>query len=154
MPFVLIFLGLLFTVSGVRNTQGDLYDLLKNDFSGQNSFVYWVLAIVGIGSLGYVPALKSFSSWLLALIFTVMLLAEEKRNGAGGFFGNFQNAVKQGLAAQPTPASGLNPSSVGGATSPPFASKGPFESLSDPQSVLNMVTGNDGALIHGIFGNQ
>lgn len=107
MPFALIFIGLLFTIAGVRNTQSDfegnpgLYTLLREDFGGKDSFAFWVVAVVAVGSIGYVTRLKSFSNWLLALIFIAMLLAEENKNGSGGFFAKFTSALNMGVENQP-----------------------------------------------------
>ena len=92
-----MFIGLLLTTAGVRNTQSDLYSLLKGDFTGNGNFSFWVISIIAIGSLGYVKELKQFSNYFLVLIFTSMLLAEEKANGGGGFFAKINDALKLGL---------------------------------------------------------
>lgn len=158
MPFVLIFIGLLLTVAGVRNTQSDfngepgLFTLIKGDFSGSNSFSNWVIGVTAVGSLGYVKELQKFSNYFLALIFLVLLLAEEKQNGTGGFFGQINKAIKTGLNQTPTPVdSGVNTASVTGATMPGV--QGSSRALSKAD-ILSQVTGNDSALIHSIFGGQ
>lgn len=106
MPFALIFAGLLLTVAGVRGTHTDnggqqgLYSLLKNDFIGQGSYTYWVIAILAIGSLGYIEPLRVPSRYMLALVVIVLILAQEKA-GAGGFFAKFQSGLKDITGAQP-----------------------------------------------------
>lgn len=112
MPFALILAGLLLTVAGVRNTQGELFGLVKSDFSGPGSFIYWLLAIVAIGSLGYVKALRPLSHWFLGLLLLVLLLAQENAGGGGGFFSKFQTAIK-GLGQKKQEAA-----TVTGATGP------------------------------------
>lgn len=166
MPFVLIFIGLLLTVAGVRNTQSDyngqpgLFTLLKGDFSGNNSFSNWVVGVVAVGSLGYVKELQKFSNYFLALIFLVLLLAEENANGGGGFFGQFNKAIKRGLTQTPTPPeSGINTASVTGATIPEATPgvKPNTRALSGAnpvQGILDQVTGSDPNLIASIFGGS
>lgn len=93
MPFTFIIAGLVLVIAGVRGTSDDLVTLVKGDFTGDNNFVYWVLAILVIGGVGYIPSLKSFSRAFLALVLIVLILAEGKQGN--GFFTEFESAVKQ-----------------------------------------------------------
>lgn len=79
--------------SGVRGTSNNLLTLLKGDLTGSNNFIYWIISILVIGALGYIKDLQSFSRALLVLVIVVLVLNEDKQNGTGGFFTNFQNAV-------------------------------------------------------------
>lgn len=102
MSYVLIAIGVLLTVAGVRNTQDELYSLIQNDFSGPNSFIYWLAAIALIGGIGYIPTVKPFSNALLILVLIVLVL----RQGTGFF-----DQLKASLAAstaQPAQATGTN----------------------------------------------
>lgn len=87
MPFALLIVGLVLVVSSVRNTvtQGDpnLVGMLKSDFTGQNNFSYWLISILIIGALGYIPAFRSLSRAFLALVVIVLLISH------GGFFSQF-----------------------------------------------------------------
>lgn len=151
MPFALIFIGLMLTIAGVRNTQADLYALIKDDFTGEGNFAYWVLAIIAVGSLGYVKPLKTFANWFLALLFVSLLFANENKSGTGGFFAKLQGALKNGLSKNTVSAdSGVSTKSVGGATDN-SGIKGNIEALSDPQAILNSVTGSDKSLITSLF---
>lgn len=94
MPFVFIIAGIVLLVSGVRGSSTDLVTLLKGDLSGSNNFVYWILSILLIGALGYVDDLKGLSRAFLVLVIVVLVLNEDKSNGTGGFFTNFNSAVK------------------------------------------------------------
>lgn len=88
MALSLIVIGLLLIVSGVQNTQGDLYALLKEDFTGPNNFFQWMIALALIGAIGFLPKMKGFSTMLLALV----LLAIFLKRGVG-FFDQLQNAM-------------------------------------------------------------
>jgi len=88
MPFALIFVGIVMTVAGVRGTEQQLFKLLKGDFTGQNSYLYWVLAIMVVGALGYIPSLRPVSRAFLALIIVVLFL-----HSGSGFFTKFQSAI-------------------------------------------------------------
>lgn len=92
MPFVFIVVGIVMIISGVRGKSQDLTTLVKGDLTGKNNFIYWIISIMVIGGLGYIKDLQTFSRALLALVIVVLILAEEK-NGNGGFFTQFQNAV-------------------------------------------------------------
>lgn len=98
MPFVLIFLGLLLTVAGIRNKQGDLYTLIGGDFTGTNNYAYWALSVVAVGSLGYIDQLKQFATALLGLLLVVLVL---KKNT--GFFSKFTSAINTTFSTAPAP---------------------------------------------------
>lgn len=91
MGFALIGFGLLLTIAGARNSQDHLFSLLWGDFTGKDSFLYWVAAIGAIGGIGYVQALRPLSHAFLALIFVVFVLAEHKKGHS--FFADLQAAL-------------------------------------------------------------
>ncbi len=95
MPYALVLFGLLLTIAGARNTQGDLFTLLKGDFTGNRSFIWWTISIIGIGSLGYIPATKKLANTFLALVFVVLILSNK------GVFAQFISAIKSGPSAGP-----------------------------------------------------
>ena len=95
MPFVFAVVGIVFLIAGVRGTSDELTELLKGDVTGQNNFVYWILAIGVLGSLGYVDTLRPFSRALLVLVLVVLVLTEGKQTGGGGLFQKFTQAVHQ-----------------------------------------------------------
>jgi hypothetical protein len=101
-PFVLIAFGLILSVAGARGTQSNLFTLLKGDFTGNQSFIWWFLSILGIGALGYIKDLRAFSNAFLALVLVVLILAQNK-NG-NNLFSNFINAIKSGTGGAATPA--------------------------------------------------
>jgi hypothetical protein len=90
MPFALIIVGAAFLVAGVRNKQDDLFRLVRNDFTGPNNFIFWVISILAIGAVGYIPKLKPISDGFLALVILVLILARgNPSNVGGGFFQQF-----------------------------------------------------------------
>jgi hypothetical protein len=98
MPFVLLIIGELLVVTGIQGTQSEFYSLLEGDFTGNNSFIYWLVAIALIGALGYVPGLKSFSNAFLLLVLVVLVLHQNPST----LFSNLTGALKTSTQAPPT----------------------------------------------------
>jgi hypothetical protein len=95
MPFALVTVGIVLMVASMRNTQDQLFTLVKGDFTGPNNFVYWFVSILLIGAIGYIPKAKPFSVAMLALVIIVLVLARGNPSGAsGGFFQQFTQALK------------------------------------------------------------
>ena len=92
MPFALLLLGMLAFVSAYKNTLPQLGALLKSDFSGPANFLYWIVALVIIGSLGNFAPFRASSKMLLLLILVVMILANDKATGQS-FFAKFVGAL-------------------------------------------------------------
>ena len=106
MPFAFIILGSVFLVSGVRGTGKQLITLIKGDFTGANNFAYWLLSILVIGAIGYVPELKPISRGFMALVILVLFLKNGDTQGAGGGF--FEQFQKQAFGSLPTTVSSSN----------------------------------------------
>lgn len=71
MPLALIVIGGIILLVAVRNTHADLGKLLVEDFTGSEGavgFFVWLGALAFVGALGWVPALKTPSRILLAII--------------------------------------------------------------------------------------
>lgn len=96
MPFLLIVLGALFLVLGYQGTQAQFFALLKSDFTGPGNFWYWLVAIVMVGGLGYIPGLQGLSRAFLLLILVALFL----KNGTG-FFAQLNQSVAATGSAQP-----------------------------------------------------
>lgn len=101
MPFLFIVAGLVMIISAVKGTQNDLLTLLKADVTGKNNFVYWMLAILGIGAVGYVRELKPLATSLLVLVVIVLFLDSK------GVFTEFVSAINSTQTAQPANAQKL-----------------------------------------------
>ena len=87
MPFAFIIVGTMLVVSGVKGTSNDLFALVKGDFTGQHTFIYWAMSILILGSLGYIDELRPLSRAFLVLVLVVLILAN------GGFFQLFNQAI-------------------------------------------------------------
>jgi hypothetical protein len=83
MPIAFLIIGSVLIIAGVRDTAGDLWTLIQGDFTGDKSYIRWVVAILIIGSLGYVESIKPASRAFLALMLLVLFLSN------GGFFNKF-----------------------------------------------------------------
>ena len=115
MPYALLFIGTVLIVAGIRNTQGQLGKLLVSDFTGAGNFIYWIIAIIVIGSIGYIQGFEKFSRAFMTLIIVGLLLSNQ------GFFTQFLSAIQSGTA-QPAPKTdeslgGSSSSSSGGSSS-------------------------------------
>lgn len=117
MPFALLIIGIVLLTTAIRGTQDTLFGLVKNDFTGQNNFIYWTVSILIIGSLGYVPKLKSFSVAFLGLVIIVLVLTKGNPNGiGGGFFNQFTAQLK---STQTAPATETGSTGASGSSSLP-----------------------------------
>ena len=102
MAFALLIIGAILLVSAARGTTDGpdgLFTLLRGDFTGQGNFIYWFVAILLIGMLGYIPKVKPISVAFLALVVLVLFLSRgDPSKAGGGFFEKFT----QGLAKTTT----------------------------------------------------
>ena len=90
MSYALIVIGLALTIAGVRGTHDDLLALIRGDLTGDNSFLWWLVAVGAVGALGYIPAMKGVSHAFLALILVVLVLSNR------GIFEQFTAAIQGG----------------------------------------------------------
>jgi hypothetical protein len=104
MPLILLVIGALFLVLGYQGTQTEFFQLLKTDFTGQNNFWVWVLAIIAVGSMGYIPKMTGLSRAFLFLIFLVFIL----KNGPS-FMAQLNGTVSSTGATQQSPLAGALP---------------------------------------------
>ena len=116
MAYVLVALGLMLTIAGVRDKQGDLFELIQGDFTGPNSFIYWLFAVAIIGGIGYVPGFKDFSRAFLGLLLLVFIL-----NQGTGLFDRLKAGLTETTApAQPEPESILEKTGLNTFTDDPL----------------------------------
>lgn len=98
MPLFFIGSGLVLILTGIKGDPSKLWTLVTGEFSGPNNFVYWLLSILILGSLGYVESLKSVSRLFIALVVIVLLLDNR------GFFAQFQSFVNSSQNPKPATA--------------------------------------------------
>lgn len=89
MPLLFIGTGLVLILTGLRGNAAQLYALIANDFTGPNNFIYWLFAMLILGSLGYIKGLEQFSKLFLILVLIVLFLDNR------GFFAQFQAFLNQ-----------------------------------------------------------
>ena len=98
MPFALLIIGAVLLVAAVRGkTDGPdgLFALVSGDFSGPGSFIYWMVAILIIGAIGYIPKVKPVSVAFLGLLILVLFLAKgDPARAGGGFFEKFTQGLQ------------------------------------------------------------
>lgn len=102
MPFAIIAIGLMLFFVAINGTYKQFGAQLYKDLfgsSGSVGFIYWVLAIVIVGMLGYIPGLQKPANAFLGLIVLGVLLANQ------GLFAKFEDAITSG----PTKVSGATP---------------------------------------------
>ena len=139
MAFVFLLVGLVLVVSAARDTQDQLSTLVKGDFTtttGKPGFLYWILAVMAVGAVGYIPKLEKFSNAALALVVLALFLNKNNR----GFFSQFQ----QQLAAGTQPQAAATPSTLGSTDSGTATSNGTgnsFNSIIPQLPILNGLTG-------------
>lgn len=100
MPYALILIGAIMLVAGIRNTHGDLWELVKGDFRG--GFLMWVAAIAVVGGIGYVPKLKPLSVSFMTLLLLVLLLSNS------GVFARLQSFIQSGAGLGPKKTTGAD----------------------------------------------
>lgn len=105
MPLLFIGTGLILVLTGLKGDGGKLWGLVQGDFVGPNNFVYWMVAMLVLGALGYIPALEKLSRLFVILVVVVLLLDNK------GFFAQLQAFINSGSAA-----SGTSSATSGGAS--------------------------------------
>lgn len=110
MPFVLLIAGEMLLVSGIQGTQDDLFNLLRGDFTGKNSFIYWIAAIFLIGGIGYIPGMQKFSHAFLVLVLIVLIIGAQNNSN---IFQQITNALG-GTTANVGPVNTANDNGDGG----------------------------------------
>jgi hypothetical protein len=96
MPLILILIGVYCIVVAGNDNGEALQQQIVNDFTGSNNFLEWMLALLLIGALGFVPKLKPFADTFLALIIVAIFLSK-----GTGFFAQLTKAFTS-TSANPT----------------------------------------------------
>lgn len=132
MPFALLIVGAVLLASAVKNTQGELFDLVSKDFTGENNFFFWMVSILAIGAVGYIPKLKGLSTAFVTLVVIVLVLTKGNPKLAGGGF--FEQFTKQ-LGSTTTVT--VSPNATEG--KPLEKVQGPVIDLSLPENMFNVI---------------
>ena len=80
MPIILMFIGIVFILSGVKGTEGDVLNEFKTSLIGnpevanEPGFWKWAVAMFVIGATGYYKPIRPVTISFLILIFVVLML--------------------------------------------------------------------------------
>lgn len=99
MPLVFLIVGVMFIVLARNGTQGDFEQLLKSEFTGAQSFLVWVSALVILGLIGFFRPVRPITDAMIGLIVLVLIL--QNRN----VFAQFNAAIRNPTA----PATSTDP---------------------------------------------
>src|ERR1700751_1344083 len=112
MPLFFGAIGIVLIICAVNNTLSNgtdgLVDLVRGDFTGQNGFLVWLIALLVAGAIGYIPKFKPGSYAFIMLIFLVIVLANQKADGGGGAFVNLFNAFLHPVSGTPESVVNVN----------------------------------------------
>lgn len=114
MPFILILAGTVLLIAAVRGPSCGqipchqlLFYLIAKDFTGPNNFIFWLVSILIIGALGYIPRLKPLSDGFLLLVLIGLLV---RKNGQGqSFIKAFEAQIGSTQTAKPAVTAGTSP---------------------------------------------
>lgn len=87
-PIILIIIGVVLIVSGVRGKSGDVGKILADDFSGGSSFTYWIIAVILVGIVASFSQSRKLGTAFFSLMLVVLFLSN------GGFFAKFQSQIR------------------------------------------------------------
>lgn len=95
MPIFVLLIGIVLIVSAWRGTQEKLRELLVGDFTGQNSYLMWVGALLIVYLVSKVEPSGKVGKGLVVLVILTLVL----RSGSG-FFDQLSSQLKQ-IQTQP-----------------------------------------------------
>lgn len=148
MPIALLIVGALLIIVAFQNTMGELARQLGADIPG---YFKWLVAIVAILVLGYVPQLRTASRVLLGLVVLVVVLTNYRQMIAGFKAFASSSGAPQGTTP-PDPASSFTSSPAGPLPSPAAVSGGASSSTSSPSSPAAIAGNATGGMTGGGVG--
>lgn len=93
MALALLTIGILMVIVGFQDTYKAFGQQLGKDFTGNQSFLIWIAAIMIVGSIGYVKQLQGFSRAFMGLIVLAIFLSNSKGQD---LFASFASQLKSG----------------------------------------------------------
>lgn len=81
MVAIIIAIGLMLASVGVRGKSDEFFALVKNDFSGQGSFIPWIVSLGFLYAIGFIPGFRPVSRGLTVLVLVTLFL----KRGTGFF---------------------------------------------------------------------
>lgn len=80
MAWPVLIIGLVLVIAGFRGQTDEFVSTVREDFTGQPNFLYWVAAVFAIGALGAIKPLRPVSDGFFVLILVALILSNR------GFF--------------------------------------------------------------------
>lgn len=80
MAWALLIFGVIAIMAAWKNRTDELFQVLKDNFTGQSSFVVWIIAIIFIAIIGVNKTLRPITDAFLTLVIIVIVLGAYKRN--------------------------------------------------------------------------
>lgn len=96
MAWGFIAIGLLLLVAAWKNKQAELWALLKDDFTGEGNFIYWVLAIIILVALGSYRPIRPVTNAFLGLVILIIIIAPYRKGR--DLFSEFRSQVREGTS--------------------------------------------------------
>lgn len=101
MPLLIAILGIVLLASAINGRSGYLLQTVQSEFTGPQNMLIWLGSLGAIGAIGYIPGFRTAANWLLALVLVSMFIANS-RGSSGGFFAEFNQAIRSTTTAQPS----------------------------------------------------
>ena len=76
MPFALIIIAVIILTSAYRDTQDELFSIIKDVFSASTGFKYWVLASIVLGFAASIDEIKKPVNMFIILMMVVLILRQ------------------------------------------------------------------------------
>jgi hypothetical protein len=87
MAWPVLIIGLVLIIVGFRGEMDKFEETVREDFTGQPNFLFWVVAVFLVGALGSLKSMRPVSDGFLALIVISLLLSNR------GFFAEFSRQI-------------------------------------------------------------
>lgn len=96
MAWGFLFVGALFLIAAWKKKHKELFALLKDDFTGDGNFFYWVLAIIALAALGTFRPIRPVTDAFLGLVILVIIIAPYRKGR--DIFAEIRSQIKEGTS--------------------------------------------------------
>jgi len=98
MSWGLLIAGLILATASIRGNQRELFTLLKDDFAGDNPFIYWAMSIIVLILIGNWKAAKPLTDAFVGLV--ILVIVVNTYNDGEDLFGSFMRQVREGMSGE------------------------------------------------------
>ena len=96
MAWGFLFIGMMLLIAAWKKKHKELFALLKDDFTGDGNFFYWVLAIIILAALGTYRPIRPVTDAFLGLVILVIIIAPYRKGR--DIFSEFRSQIKEGTS--------------------------------------------------------